>query len=277
MTPGVLFDRTHIAIRERNFLEILDLALQLVRERWPGLLAVLVLGAVPAAVLNYALLGGLLDTDEVWQDPWSYGLWMLLLMAFETPLVTAPLTLYLGQATFSGSASPRQIVWNFLGSLGQLVWFQVLLRGLLTLLFGFGLIIPYVSWPYLTEIILLERNPFLMGDRGSITTWRRNRNFHRYNGGDLFVRWLAALGSGAVLGASVVWGLHSVASHLVGAWPDELTVLRWYVPIAGWLVLGFFAVVRFLAYLDLRIRREGWEVELTMRAEALRLVQGVAR
>jgi hypothetical protein len=30
--------------------------------------------------------------------------------------------------------------------------------------------------------------------------------------------------------------------------------------------------VRFLSYLDLRIRHEGWEVELLMRAEGLRLV-----
>ena len=34
---------------------------------------------------------------------------------------------------------------------------------------------------------------------------------------------------------------------------------------------GFFRVVRFLSYLDLRIRHEGWEVELLMRAESLRL------
>jgi hypothetical protein len=36
-------------------------------------------------------------------------------------------------------------------------------------------------------------------------------------------------------------------------------------------VVAFFAIVRFLSYLDLRIRHEGWEVELLMRAEAVRL------
>ena len=36
-------------------------------------------------------------------------------------------------------------------------------------------------------------------------------------------------------------------------------------------VVAFMAVVRFLSYLDLRIRHEGWEVELLMRAEAQRL------
>src|SRR5204863_7365315 len=42
-------------------------------------------------------------------------------------------------------------------------------------------------------------------------------------------------------------------------------------PTCLWLVVTFLAVVRFLSYLDLRIRHEGWEVELLMRAEALRL------
>jgi hypothetical protein len=33
------------------------------------------------------------------------------------------------------------------------------------------------------------------------------------------------------------------------------------------------SVVRFLSYLDLRIRHEGWEVELRMRAEGAQLVR----
>ena len=38
-------------------------------------------------------------------------------------------------------------------------------------------------------------------------------------------------------------------------------------PATLWMVAAYFTVVRFLGYLDLRIRREGWEVELLMRAE----------
>jgi hypothetical protein len=41
-------------------------------------------------------------------------------------------------------------------------------------------------------------------------------------------------------------------------------------------VAAYFSVVRFLSYLDLRIRHEGWEVELLMRAEALRMAARVA-
>jgi hypothetical protein len=42
-------------------------------------------------------------------------------------------------------------------------------------------------------------------------------------------------------------------------------------PLALWVVVGWFSIMRFLSYLDLRIRHEGWEVELLMRAEALRM------
>jgi hypothetical protein len=45
------------------------------------------------------------------------------------------------------------------------------------------------------------------------------------------------------------------------------------LPVVLWIVGGYMTVVRFLGYLDLRIRREGWEVELTMRAEAARLAR----
>jgi hypothetical protein len=58
---------------------------------------------------------------------------------------------------------------------------------------------------------------------------------------------------------------------LADDWQWGGIVYTLYYPLALWLVMGFFAVVRFLGYLDLRIRREGWEVELMMRAEAARL------
>jgi hypothetical protein len=49
-----------------------------------------------------------------------------------------------------------------------------------------------------------------------------------------------------------------------------------YLQLVIWSVFSFFTVVRFLSYLDLRIRTEGWEVELAMRAEADRLTRHLA-
>ncbi|HXT57762.1 MAG TPA: hypothetical protein VN699_03965, partial [Pirellulales bacterium] len=56
----------------------------------------------------------------------------------------------------------------------------------------------------------------------------------------------------------------------------DRTMYTVYLQGAIWLVVGYFAVVRFLSYLDLRIRTEGWEVELIMRAEAARLTRQLA-
>jgi hypothetical protein len=48
------------------------------------------------------------------------------------------------------------------------------------------------------------------------------------------------------------------------------------MPLALWMVIGLMTVARYLSYLDLRIRREGWEIELKMRAEAGRLTRQLA-
>ncbi len=53
--------------------------------------------------------------------------------------------------------------------------------------------------------------------------------------------------------------------------PLATVTLLGLATIAVWVTVGFTAVARFLAYLDLRIRREGWEVELAMRAEGIRM------
>ncbi len=48
----------------------------------------------------------------------------------------------------------------------------------------------------------------------------------------------------------------------------DLIVLLVLYPLALWAVAGVSVVVRLLGYLDTRIRLEGWEVELAVRAEA---------
>ena len=74
-----------------------------------------------------------------------------------------------------------------------------------------------------------------------------------------------------------VWcSLILLANLLLDQWEGDPLVYTLYYPLALWTVLGFFAVVRFLGYLDLRIRREGWEVELMMRAEGARLERQLA-
>jgi hypothetical protein len=53
------------------------------------------------------------------------------------------------------------------------------------------------------------------------------------------------------------------------AWGDWLNLV--VLPAILWLVGLFLTVYRFLCYLDTRIRLEGWEIELRLKAEASRL------
>lgn len=275
-------DKARVVIRERGFGDILDLALLLIREHAWQFLAASLVGILPFYLLNGWLLEGLL-VDEVpsFDQVWWYLYWSVTLALFETPLATAPLTLYLGQAMFLEKPSPRRILRDLWQSSGQLLLFQLVLRGLLMLCVPLWLV-HYLGWPYLNEVILLERNP-LVGDnprnhavpqdnqkRG---TWARSSQLHRTSRPEVMARWFLSLVVGSMLGAAV-WGSLLVLHHVFASFREPGAYLYTvYFQLAMWTTISYFTVVRFLSYLDLRIRTEGWEIELAMRAEAARMTR----
>ena len=50
----------------------------------------------------------------------------------------------------------------------------------------------------------------------------------------------------------------------------DLFVLLVIYPLSLWIVASLSVITRLLNYIDARIRLEGWEVELAIRAEAIR-------
>jgi hypothetical protein len=191
---------------------------------------------------------------------------MVMLTLIEIPLATAPITLFLGHSLFMERPQARHLVKEFFQSLPQMLLFQVVLR--IPLLFLY-----ITAWPYMSEVILLERNPLFRRRPGQMTTFRRIRALHGGVMGDLFPRWLAAFSFGAVLFASLWLSCLTICGLLFNEWEWEGPTFTFFFPLCLWIVIGFFAVVRYLGYLDLRIRREGWEVELLMRAEGARLTR----
>ncbi len=106
-------DRNQIVIRERGWLDVLDLALRLTRiHAWP-LLLTLAIGVAPAMLLNAWLLAGIAEPSFGEDMPISYLIWMLLLTLFEMPLATALATLYLGEAVFQEQPSVRNLIGGF--------------------------------------------------------------------------------------------------------------------------------------------------------------------
>jgi hypothetical protein len=263
-------DHNRIVIRERGLLDLFDLALCVIRVCAGPLAITLLAGVLPAMLLNSWLLAGWVQPEPEEAIPWAYLWWMLLLVMWEAPVATALATLYLGEAMFLDRPRAGGIARVLGGAASQMFLYQVLLRAMcLPLVVTWFL--PFAFWPYLNEVILLERNPLRRRRSGQITTYSRSKALHGGSFGDLFARWLVTVGTGAVLFVSLWCSMAYVAEMLFGEESGQELIYTLYYPLALWAVVGYFMVVRFLGYLDLRIRREGWEVELMMRAEGARL------
>lgn len=265
-------DHTQIAIRERSLLCLLDLALRVVATHAGPLLAALALGVLPVALLDHWLVHAVLDLDPMLEEEGAYALYlfgMMALVAWQMPLATALVTLYLGQALFDQRPPPRVLLRQFLGSLPQLIWYQVFVRAIWLFVVPFGIVYPFSYRPYLNEVILLERNP--LRGQGRMTTGARAASLHASVWGDLFLQWLTAIVFGLLLIVSIIGSCYLMRGELLGNWEHDWIFISVCYPMSIWLVIGYLAVFRFLAYLDLRIRREGWELELLVRAESDRL------
>lgn len=277
-------DSTRIAIRERLYFDILDLGLRVVQRHALPLAAAAIVGIVPMAVLDYWLLSAL-GYHESGFDVFSMIPLLAVLVAWQIPLATAPITLSLGQLMFAPQVDWRRLARDLAGSLPQLLWFQVFVRGAALVPVVSGIML-YAGWPYLNEVILLERNPLLASRAaGRPTTWRRSWALHTAESGILLGRWILALVVGLPL-TLAIWG---TTAYLWSMLTEQSVVNTWFeqpalatselvsLHLAVWLLVAWFAVVRFLSYLDLRIRNEGWEIELRMRAERARLTRNWAQ
>jgi hypothetical protein len=300
-------DRTRIAIRERGLLETIDLALHVTREFAGPLAACALLAIVPLALVNYALVGWMVPTDYDGELVGFRYFWnMTVLIFLEAPLAAVFIVAYLGPAVFLEERTVRQVLGDVLRQAFPLLLSQGILRGVLFawLIYVFAnreetnaftegfLMVVIAGWsaamrafrPYINEIILLEKNPLLARQGAAITIGKRSAHLHGPYSGDLFIRWCGSAAVGLLLVGLMIYTAVMALGVLITYWPVHLSKdepfiiwnIDWFLlqivyPACVWLVVAFTAVVRFLCYLDLRIRHEGWEVELLMRAEALRL------
>jgi hypothetical protein len=253
-------DRTLIQIRERSFLDVLDLALVVTRARPFTLGLAVLVGAAPAAALNFYLTA----------DPEFPLAAYLGLLVLEVPWVTAPLTIVLGGLMFGERPRPWRVARALLRGFPAMLLYQTLLRSVLLLFFFFYPVIPS-RLAFLNEVILLR-------DVSRVTAvGRRCWKLCGYRSADLFGQWLAQLAFGAVFVGCFWLGTGAAISAMT---TSELTWEQpgwaaFYGPrcqLAVWLAIGFFGVSRFFMYIDQRIRLEGWEVALRLR-EAGRVLE----
>ncbi len=125
--------------------------------------------------------------------------------------------------------------------------------------------------PFINEIVLLERNPLRSKSDQTMTVGRRSHMLHGSNAGEWFARWVLACLFGVLLVLATYGTFYFHAAAPRQDWSQGPLLTHFLLPLAMWITACYFAVFRFLTYLDARIRQEGWEVELRLRAEATRL------
>jgi hypothetical protein len=298
----VQLDKTRITIRQRSQVELLDLTLHVIRAHFQALAVLLALGALPFALVNAWLIGWIPLAASEDMLPGDYGednfryYWNAILLVFlQAPLATALLTSYLGKAVFVDRPTIREVLGDTRASWSKLLLCQGVLRLSLVTTIGmlglnrsgeyqFGieglLLMGGAAWaaivrstrPFLCEVILLERSPLLAKAKGSMTIRRRMGILHNRNGGEFFSRWLSTCLAAVILHFMIYQSALFLQGVFLNDWRyATIGMLHVAFPFSLWCVAGYVAVYRFLSYLDTRIRNEGWEVELLLRAEAARL------
>jgi hypothetical protein len=307
-------DKTAIAITQRNLDEILDLSLSVLRRYGAKLLIVAFLGALPFAIINALLLssrtisgGYVLDT----YDRAVFLFWMAALVYVESPLAMAPVTMVLGNMMFGIASTKGELRSTMRKQWFPIVWIMSILRGvipLMTLIFlvefvsydrsfatGIGtlwicllLVIVFLVRgfrPFTPEILLLERCPwYARRKRGgndeptksTITHAQRSARIHQ-NGLELLLTTiLVGMVAFFFLGVLIVSSITLVGS-VAGAWSWGWWMDWFLYPLALWIVAFWGTIVRFLIYMNMRIRGEGWELELKLKAEARRFLEAKER
>jgi hypothetical protein len=249
-------DHTLVEIRERPFLELLDLSLVVARGRPLPLLAAAMAGTVPFVILNALILPS--------EGPAVFGS-LLLAYWMEAPLATAPLTLVLGALMFDERPTARGVLRKLVRGLGPLLVFQGLVRTICLPVY------PLVlgRFGFVGEVILLERPRW----------WRaagRSARLSRGRGGELIGQWHLQVAFGAAFVACAFFGSRALFGLMIDSdptWeaPVEADLGSWRLTLAAWWAIWFFAVARFLVYIDQRVRTEGWEVMRRLRSAALAL------
>ncbi len=288
------FDKTFIAIRERRILEIFDLSMHVIVDHFRPLFWLLVIGATPWALLDYWLVGWLLDSIY---PAGNYYWVMFLLVVSQAQVGTVFMTHYLGQAMFVG----RPGVWATVRGVFKTSFYFWWAHGILRLVFPIVLICLASSTgdidsfivvniflfgmvalallvralrPFVSEILLLERTPIRKKDENQVYFSRRSRSLHGA-GSDLFGRFATSGLFAGLLGFSFFAGFITIDTVLLLQGDSEFSYFPYYWIVSLWIVAGFVAVTRFLSYIDIRIRQEGWAVELRMRAEGQLLLNSI--
>lgn len=299
-------DKTEIVIRERATLELFDLTLMLIRRYFGRLLVSSAILGLPFMLINVAITAWMVNEQTLaliddFDDAYlaarmRHTLHIVALWFLQYPLASLPATLFIGNKIFFEDLSLRAILRQMRPLVWRSVWVLGIARlGLVGLLCEFLVdrgtaFEPFIELfvltfcmcgvaglvraakPFAPEILGLESCKLRADSTKELSYSRRSRGLHGPFFSENFGRFvtcsIAVVGLVVSIGSIPIW-LLSLIDWLTAwqGWADHLVL-----PLTLWLVSIFVTVFRFLSYLDARIRLEGWEVELQLKAERQRLL-----
>ena len=297
-------DRTEIVIRARGAAELCDLSLQVLKRHvwaiaassgllgWPLLLLdswaiAWMLGEEARLALDH------LDTPESLMR-WRHATHLIALYVMQFPLVSLPTSVYLGHQIFFQPLPLRSLLGRLLPIAGRCLlilgiirlglvglvmqwWvdrqvaFDVLVEFWLIFALAGVAVVQRIFRPFAPEILGLELCRLRSRRAGEISYYTRSSSLHRYLFSEQISRFAGISFYLVLLTASLLAAQLFVIGASTGYWQWNWWLDYIGLPLSLWCVGLFAAVFRFLSYLDSRIRLEGWEVELRLKAEALRL------
>ena len=290
------FDQTSIAIRERNSLEVYDLAANVLIRHIKPIMVLLFLNAMPFVLLDYYLLNWMTDVSYSYELSVAYYFAMLTLIISQAQLGTCLITIFMGRVMFLEDHSVMMILRHFFKRLPYFLYSQAILRlalfavlvawftrpndsdeaYLLTYLFlpaivFAGLLVRAIR-PYVPEVIYLEQTPLKKKD-DTPSLSQRSKHLHLLASGSVLTHFFLTL----TLAPLLLLAVHSVFVMTDSMFSiranSEISLQPIYILASGWLVAGYCAVVRFLMYIDVRIRQEGWAIQLKFATENILLTQ----
>jgi len=239
-----------VVVRERSLAEIVDLAVRFSLVLGGGLY--LRLGAcllLPAYSLCWLLLHW--EVSPAWVGVLGVALYSLLQL---------PFTIAAGRLMFSADVSLRLV----LSSAVRLLYRATLARCLALLLIGGGTLIV-IGAPLVVARSLFMGEVVVLEGAGAMAAYRRATRLTSGRVPESLGVWLALLAtSAAFIAVCQIFASALAAEGLpIEALPSVWQGLNWQAGLAGlFLSLPLVATLRFLAYIDNRTRREGWDIQV---------------
>ncbi len=250
--------------------EILDRSFRLYRSHFIRFIAIVAIVYVPIALLSTVLQHVVLTASRGGEDMVGLRVVGSLVLAFGTilamSLCNAALLKSISESYLGGDVSVGQAYRFVLPKLGTLIWAAILVY-VVVVLGLFLLVVPgiiFSLWYALTtQAIVLEN---LKARRGM----KRSKALVSGNLGKVFLVYLVVLLITVILGSLLSYGSQYLAGVVAG---DNVTLRLLIVRVGGLIgeVLGapIGAGAMILLYYDLRIRKEGFDLEMLARSLAI--------